>query len=406
MRLLLFVCSCFSVFNSIAQVPNSWLKKADFLGSKREQAVGFSIGDKGYIATGVDTSETVKNDLWEYNSITDSWTQRADLPSTARRSAFGFSLNGLGYVGGGVDADEAQLGNVLTDFWEYNPTTNTWVAKAVFPGGNGLGVYYATSFSIDNKGYVCGGKIGPNSYSDHLWEYKPSNNTWTQRSAFPGGLRYNLSSLAVGNVAYIGLGTNQDTYCNDWWQYNPGSNQWEQKTNFIGGQRSGASTFVIGENGYVCLGSNGALKDDLFMYDPDNNQWYPRANYGGSERKQAISFNIGNRAFVGTGSGVSGKKASMYEYISLDELAIEEWLAIQVAVYPNPSKEKITISAGDQLITAVKIFNEAGMMAIDQLENTVQLELSLTELPAGNYHLYVEFENGRKIAHSSIQIID
>jgi N-acetylneuraminic acid mutarotase len=354
----------------------------------------------------VDTNETVKTDLWEYSSTTDSWTQLADLPAIGRRSAFGFSMNGLGYLGGGVDADEAQLGNVLTDFWEYNPTANSWTAKAAFPGANNLGVYYATSFSIDNKGYVCGGKVGPNSYSDELWEYKPSINTWTQRSDFPGGIRYNLSSLVLGNEAYIGLGTDQDNYRSDWWQYNPGSNQWVQKTSFIGGQRGGASTFVIGENGYVCLGTNGALKDDLFMYDPNNNQWYPRANYGGSERKQAVSFIIGNRAFVGTGSGVSGKKASMYEYISLDELVLEEWDSQQVTVYPNPSNSIIIIDAGDKLISSIKIYNDAGMLQVDQLENTTQLELSISDLPSGSYHLYLEMENGRLIGHKSIQIID
>lgn len=406
MRTFTMICCCFLSLTTMAQIPNSWEKKADFIGSKREQAVAFSIGDKGYIATGVDTNETVENDLWEYDSSLDSWTQRADLPASGRRSAFGFAMNGRGYIGGGVDADEAQLGNVLTDFWEYNPTSNTWIAKAIFPGGNGNGVYYATGFSLDNKGYVCGGKIGPNQYSNDLWEYKPSINSWTQRSDFPGGVRYNLVSLVIGSVAYIGLGTDQDMYRNDWWEYNPGSNLWEQKTNFIGGQRAGASTFVIGQNGYVCMGTNGALKDDLFLYNPTNNQWYPRANYGGSERKQAVAFSIGNRAFVGTGSGVSGKKASMYEYISLDELGLEEWCNEQLSLYPNPSNNLITIAVNEQLITSIKLYNETGMLVLSQLENNSSSQLYVGDLPAGNYQLYVEWNQGNQMAHKALQIID
>ena len=65
-----------------AQNANSWVMKNDFIGFKREQAFAFSIGNKGYVGTGVDTSETVMNDFWEYDPEFDSWTQRANVPGT------------------------------------------------------------------------------------------------------------------------------------------------------------------------------------------------------------------------------------------------------------------------------------------------------------------------------------
>ncbi len=399
--ILFWISLSVSVFG---QSPNSWVKKNDFFGGEREQAVAFSIGDHGYVATGVDTAEMVRKDLWQYDPSTDLWTQKADLPGSGRRCAFGFAMNGKGYVGGGIDNDEAQLGIRLADFYEYDPTTNSWTAKANYPGGNGSGVYYATGFAVDNKGYVCGGKVGPNSYLNQLWEYKPLNNTWTQRSNFPGGVRYNLSSISVGNVAYVGLGTNQDTYCKDWWRFNPGTNTWTQMADFVGGYRGGASTFAIGTKAYVCLGTNGGLKEDLFMYNPATDNWYPRANFGGSERKQAIAFTVDNHAYVGTGSGVSGKKESIYEYIPLDVLEIDE-LEDQVMFYPNPASTEIRLNVPNASIDRVQVIDMQGNVVYISSE-VIDKVIPCADFATGTYHIYLELNMGEAIVHKTIQIVN
>ncbi len=49
----------------IQSAYNTWTKKADFDGVARIQAVGFSIGDKGYIGTGGRVG--YEKDFWEYN---------------------------------------------------------------------------------------------------------------------------------------------------------------------------------------------------------------------------------------------------------------------------------------------------------------------------------------------------
>lgn len=401
-----FILLVFVVGNRLlGQTANSWVKKNDFAGFKREQAVSFVVNEKGYITTGVDTSETVLKDLWEYNPTNDSWTQRADLPGSGRRNAIGFAMNGKGYVGTGIDNDEATIGVKLTDFWEYNPLTNNWLQKANFPGATGDGIYYATGFSVEGKGYVCGGKIGPNNYSDELWEYKPATNQWTQRTDFPGGVRYNLSSLTIGNVAYIGLGTDQNVYRYDWWQYNPGNNQWTQKNHFIGGQRAGASTFELFGNGYVCLGTNGGIKDDLFMYIPEIDSWYPRANYGGSKRKQAISFAINNVGYVGTGAGVNGKKGSMYAYIPMESLTLDE-NTLQVTTFPNPSVNTIQISSEDKVICRIVLYNLAGQQVYEVTTASKVVTVDRNQLPAGTYTVLVALDNGAHISKSTIQFID
>lgn len=392
MKQIAFILISFLSVSVWSQSPNSWLKLNDFPGFKREQAVAVSVGNFGYIGTGIDTAEAVLKDWWQYDPSTDSYTQKADLPGVGRRNAMAFATSTKAYVGMGIDNDEAQLGNRLADFYEYNPANNGWLIKANYPGGGGMGVYYGTAFGVDNKGYVCGGKIGPSAYVNELWEYKPSIDQWASRAPFPGGIRYNLSSVAVNGVAYVGLGTNQDSYTNDWWKYNPGANQWTQETDFIGGDRGGACAFALNGNVYITLGTNGGYKEDLFVYNTATKLWYPRAYYGGSARKQAIAFTINGSAYVGLGSGASGKKASMYQYFPDQILSLDE-LTEQALIYPNPSSGSFAIES-KQLIHEVQIFNQQGQLVQGYTKNELA-EIKKFELMDGIYFITIHFESGQ-----------
>src|SRR5256885_5989155 len=94
-----------------SQTPDSWKQKSDFGGTARWGAVGFSIGSKGYIGTGI-TKGSNKKDFWEYDPVTNVWTQKSDFGGTARRYAIGFSFDNKGYIGTGYD------GSFKKDFWE------------------------------------------------------------------------------------------------------------------------------------------------------------------------------------------------------------------------------------------------------------------------------------------------
>jgi N-acetylneuraminic acid mutarotase len=387
--LFLFPWVAFSQFNN-------WTKKNDFIGGKRERAVAFSIGDFGYVCAGVDTSETLLKDLWQYDPISDTWMQKADLPGVARRDAIAFAVNGKGYVGTGMDNANALVGAKLKDLWEYDPSTNSWTQKADFPGSGGNGIYFATAFSADNKGYVCGGKWGPSLYSSQLWEYKPSTNQWIQRANFPGGFRYQLSSFAIGNQGYVGLGANQDTYKKDFYRYNPGSNQWTQIADFIGNERGGACAFSMKDRGFICLGTNGGLLGDLIEYNTTLNTWEIRAAYGGSERKNAICFVVNDRAFVGLGKGYSGKKASLHEYAAPDYASVteEDWKG---DIYPNPSEGIVQVIT-EELINQIHVFDAIGKSCFHMEEiHSSTISLDLMSLPAGIYHMQVRTIQGHLI---------
>jgi N-acetylneuraminic acid mutarotase len=373
----------FLSFGAIGQTENVWTPKNDFLGGKRERAVAFAIGNYGYIGTGMDTLEVTLSDFWRYNPSTDTWSQVADLPASPRRNAIAFVVENFAYVGTGMTVAEAsELGaQALNDFWQYNPVTNSWVQKANYPGSSGFGIYFGTAFSIDSKGYVCGGKVGPNSYSNQLWEYKPSIDQWTQLSNFPGGVRYQLSSFSIGYKAYIGLGADQDMYRNDMWEFDATTNQWNAKANLPASERGSATTFTIGQRGFIATGVNGGILDDLWEYNPFNDTWSSKATYGGSARKNAVAFVVNDKAYMGTGKGYTGKKSSMHEYSPSAILGTDE-AQIDISIYPNPASEILYLNFEHSAIDALEIYSITGELIVQSEAINV---LNIASLSPGNY---------------------
>ena len=396
--LLLFLLLSGSFFSQ----GNNWRELNDFLGGQRERAVAFTIGDYGYLGTGLDTAELVRKDFWRYDPITDSWTQMADLTGSGRRDAIGFAAGGKGYIGLGVDNHVSILGNKMKDLWEYDPTLNSWLQKADYPGGGGTGVFFSTVFVADDKAYVCGGKIGPNLYINQLWEYKPSVDTWTQRAPFPGGVRYLASSFSINGVGYVGMGANQDVYKKDFYKYNPGSNLWSPIAPFPAYERGSACAFSLDGRGYVCLGTNGALLDDLIEYNPATNEWAIRASYGGSARKSAAAFVINNKAYVGTGKGYSGKRRGMQEYSATDYTSLEENKASPLVIFPNPSNGLIQLKRTTTEPALISIYNLSGIKVMEKKFTGEEIDLS--NLPGGNY--IVKLISDEKVLGSTSLIIN
>ncbi len=382
----------------LAQTENFWTKKNDFTGLKRERAVSFVINDKAYVGTGVDTAEMVFNDFWEYEPATDTWSQVASLPAAPRRNASAFAIGSKGYVGVGMSDADANLGTVLSDFWEYTPATNSWVQKASYPS---TPVYFATAFNIGDYGYICCGKRGPNWYTTELWRYDPQTDSWASRTSFPGGVRYQLTSFVVNNSAYVGLGTDQDLYRNDIWEYKPSQDQWTQKADLPGSERASTHAFGIGNYGYVCMGANGGLLDDLWEYNAFNNTWSSKAPYGGSRRKNGVAFVINKKAYVGIGKGNSGKKMSMWEYTPGDYVGLSENDLVDMNIFPNPASGQVNVQTSSTNIDKFEIYTPQGTKAITtDFTSTINTET----LSTGVYVLVGKNQSGEIIGKEKLII--
>jgi N-acetylneuraminic acid mutarotase len=105
----------------------TWTQRPSFPGLGREHAVSFTIGNKAYVGTGsyVLSGRQHLNDFWEYDpgtfGSTGTWTQRASFGGLARGFAVGFSIGNKGYIGSGSIAGSFGAVTRLNDFWEYNP---------------------------------------------------------------------------------------------------------------------------------------------------------------------------------------------------------------------------------------------------------------------------------------------
>ena len=187
MKKHLFFFTMLAIFGLSVNAQNNWAGKQDLGVNVRSQAVGFSIGSKGYIGSGSDGG--MYSDFWEYDPSTNVWTQKADFGGGVRKFAVGFSIGNKGYVGTGRDADIGYY--MYNDFWEYNPINNKWTQKANFLGVKRFG---AVGFSIGSKGYIGTGESTYSTLLKDFFEYDPVSDSWSQKADFGGGLR----EFAVG----------------------------------------------------------------------------------------------------------------------------------------------------------------------------------------------------------------
>jgi N-acetylneuraminic acid mutarotase len=371
-----------TIFYEYDPATNVWTRKAnqpDPLGlGGRDGAVAFSIGNKGYFGTGGNNqnfnSPSVFNDFWEYDPATDTWTQKASFGGTARQNAVGFSIGSFGYVGTGAGVRTPSSQPVYQDFWQYDPSTDTWTQKADYGGG---ALSNAVDFTVLDKGYAGSGSnfwqydpstdqwsqiapfggpkeplqgirfslngkgyIGLDGNSNILWEYDTLSDTWTQAASFPGTLRAAMAGFSIDDKGYAGTGVLNNAYFNDFWEFDPTANAWTQKANFAGGPREGTMAFSVGSKGYMGTGTTDqsnpfADTKDLWEYDPATDTWTQKADFGGSPRTNLIAFTVDNMGYAAGGNdtgNIASHKHDLWQY----DPATDTWT--QKADFPGGNR--------------------------------------------------------------------
>lgn len=193
---------------------DKWTKKADFPAWGRDQPAYFTIGKKGYVGTGnfdPFSPTTVLRDFYEYDAEANKWKRLADFPSDERCRAMGFSIGDTGYIGGGENAALSKL----NDMYTYSPETNTWRAIKSLP----TPISRARGTSVVGMGYIIGGLIGTtgsDSSTNKVLKYDPATNTWTELTEIATDdatrkSRYYPFATGIGSKLYIGGGSAQPT---------------------------------------------------------------------------------------------------------------------------------------------------------------------------------------------------
>ena len=315
--------SLYSCSDDDEDLLGNWVVLGSFEGVPRSGAVAVSLDDKAYIGTGYDDDDNDDNiiervkDLWEFDPVQESWTQKAMMPDDAmeRDQAVGFAANGKVYIGTGLG--QYRLNNVnytkkLNDFWEFDPSSNSWRQVADFPGSARQG---AIAFSIRDKGYV--GTGYDDSELKDLWEFDPSDGelgTWTSKKSHEGSKRRDAVVFVINDLAYVCTGSNNNARVTDFYYYDAEADDWT-KLRAIYDQdddesydddyddivRSDGVAFTVDGKGYVCTASVGGSGSSVWEYDPATDLWDEKTSFEGSSRTSAVGFAINNIGYVATG---------------------------------------------------------------------------------------------------------
>src|SRR3989304_7433891 len=312
-----------------------------------------------------------------------TWTQKADFGGVPRAGAMGFAVGNKGYIGTGRSSV------FFNDIWEYDPTSNQWIQKGNFPGTPRM---YATGFSIGTKGYLATGDTTSGaSYMNDFWEYNPSNDTWTQLT-FPGIARAPGVGFSIGLKGYFGTGNDlSDFPTQDWWEFNPSGNTWTQKAN-MPLRRCSASGFSAGTKGYVGTGQDSSINTKTFWeYNPSANSWIQKPDFGGTARRHAVGFSIGLNGYMGTGSFTK----DFWEFDPNGNAVNETELENLISVYPSPSADgKFTVSGLQFKVKIIDIYNVSGKLVYHSTVNRKQETVNLSE-GSGIYFIHFSTKKRR-----------
>jgi N-acetylneuraminic acid mutarotase len=344
-----------------AAAQGAWSPRTPLPDSARGYGVGFSIGNYGYVGLGGKEGETgtweMYNDFWQFDPSTNTWTRKADFPGKARICASTFVIGNYAYVVCGAQNNSGS--DLLTECWQYNSITDTWIQKNNFPG---LSRYAAAAFAIGKNGYLGTGydTLGTNnSVLNDFWEYDTSTDSWTQKADFGGIRRYGAAGFAVGGKGYICFGADSFEFsykaANDMWEYDTGADSWTQKSSNPSDSLAATSGFVIGNNIYVGIGETYYPVrgfSNFWQYNIITDTWTEQTSFIGGKRIVCSAFAINDTGYDGLGvydSSLAAGTNTMYRFLPDSTTGINEILLGQeLVVFPNPAYQKLNIKFNEQ----------------------------------------------------------
>lgn len=383
--------------NLFSQGTDTWTQKADFPGVPRMNAAAFVVNGQAFLGTGQDSLGNLLNDFWKFDPSTNVWAQVASFPGVNRKAAVGFAIGSKGYLGSGDDGS-----SYLKDFWEFNPATNSWLQVqdlGQYRSSLSSGRRDAVAVVARSKAYLLCGYDGSSGYVKQNWEFDPTADTsWTLRRNLANvadatlfGRRWS-SGFSIDDTVYFGTGYSfsQDLK-SDYWKYNPLLDAWTQIADFGGSFRSNTISFALFGKGYVGCGTNRMFQEDLWRYDPHSNTWTQVASFGGGPRTNAVSFAVADHGFAGLGNDSMGiLKNDMWEYIPDSTTGLLEPQDFNPQlVFPNPAVSTFTITHPFPSVSEAVFFSlytAMGKCVRTLTLNKPQLQIDCSDLTPGVYY--------------------
>jgi hypothetical protein len=351
LMLLAVLFSCTKASLNYAENGN-WVGRATFSGIAMGAGASFVVGNNAYVGTGINpltphvklqtmfqySAATILPKAYGYDSAYGSWAQVQAFPGQGRSDAVGFTIGNTGYIGSGLANDGA---TALADFYAYNAGANTWSEiDSIHNADSSYPRYDAVAFGFDTTAYVLTGTNNLYYFAD-MWRYSPTTNTWIEQSyPFPGSPRSGATTFLYNNQGYIltgytpGSSTATGNLAYDFWRFTPGSDTSTQgwyrlrdiyntsgqvyDDSYTNIERQNAVSFLIlgqpsGDKGYITLGAaNGIDVTFTWEYTFATDLWNEKTPYESTARTGAVGWTLtGNvpstagvattRGFVATG---------------------------------------------------------------------------------------------------------
>ena len=386
MRVLFLISRFFTIgclfLPCVTAAQGTWERKTDCPIS-RVKAVAFSIGQYGYVGTGVG-NDSVMNDFWRYDPVNDSWQQVASMPTLGQWAAFSFVINGIAYVGSGYNPDAS----FNFELWSYDPVYDKWGRKENIPW-----MVYAdetlASFSIGNRGYLVA-----THNQNNFREYDPENDTWTNKTNFPTNQLLGMVSFTIGNKGYVGSGFDGqiNALTERFWEYDPAADTWTRKADFPK-PRGYAVGFSVEKCGYIGLGVGRAeFFNDCWEYRQTTDVWARVADCG-FWALDPMAMTMGSKAYVGPGGNL-WEFAPDFSDVQLTPQSYP------FSMYPNPTSDLLKISTDVPAIRSMTIYNSLGQVVMKGKFDSQTIDVS--GLTTGVYRI-VCYTDGRVLSATFIK---
>ena len=161
----------YSYTNALYQYdPNSgqWSSKSS-LPENRAQAVSFVINNTAYVGTGgTSPSNPTSNSFISYDPSQDKWSLAPSIPGIPRNGAVGFSIGQYGYVGLAGDKNFFQFDGV-SKTWNTNVSYVTQFPGLLTGGGVGVSICGNPSYGFVGSWHVA------TTWTNDIYQYSPPN---------------------------------------------------------------------------------------------------------------------------------------------------------------------------------------------------------------------------------------
>jgi len=364
--LLIFLFGTIIISNAAGQ----WDKKADYGSFGRHRAVAVAIGNKVYAGTGHlngDGSDEWYSEWWEFDPASNSWAQKADYignNGNGDQDLTAIAIDGIGYIGLG------QWGNA--EHFKYDPTTNTWTPIANAPSGS---FSNTDPFVIDGFGYF------PEAGTNAFYRFDPVQDTWTLIGQMPASVGHRNPTFVIGSKGYFKNGYS-------FFEFKPTTNTWIPRATFpgiapnnnIGLSQNGYGYFIGGYLGW------GDMYPEVWRYDPNNNSWTQMQDYPFTTRRWCVKAKIGEKCYMGLGTNGTNFN-DFWEFNAVagnDEFKIENFKA-----FPTLATDHVNFTSGSINDFKIVVYNTSGVQvsAINAVNGSARLERSI--IPSGTYIYHV-----------------